>query len=313
MQPSTRAFTGAVALALGLAGCASKPQLTPWRADALLTALPPSCTAGAAAPPPADAAAAILPSGVTVVRSAGKDVVLVAARACLMAIDAQTGAAEPLPTRGDSIAPTMVDGASDGIAFSSSLSGSVRIINTDGIVSFNVSGLRRPLGVRYMPGGSALVAEYDSGRIVNLGPTEETRAKLVADKLDGPVGLVVVDATKGYVTETRAGRVTEFRLDRFETKEIASGLKQPEGIALLGDGRLAVAEVGLRRLVAIDPKTGDIEVMADNLAIGLAADTAGGEPHTITDVAAAPDGTLYLSADVDRTVMRVTPRPATTK
>ena len=40
-----------------------------------------------------------------------------------------------------------------GLAFSSSLSGSVRAIGPDGAVLFNVSGLQRPLGLRLMPGG----------------------------------------------------------------------------------------------------------------------------------------------------------------
>ena len=107
--------------ALLLAGCASAPPLTPWRADPLLVGLPPSCTTGAAAPEPAAIAENILPGGVSVVRSENRDVVLVAARSCVMTVDAGSGAAEPLPTRGDSIAPTMLDATSGGVAFSSSL------------------------------------------------------------------------------------------------------------------------------------------------------------------------------------------------
>jgi glucose/arabinose dehydrogenase len=297
---------------LVLAGCASAPKLTPWRADPLMAGLPPVCTTGAPAPEPA-AAAAILPGGLAFVRSEGRDVVLVAARGCVMTVDVGTGASEPLPTRGDSIAPTMVDATSDGVAFSSTLSGSVRAINATGAVTFNMSGLREPQGLRLMPGGAVIVAEHGAGRILRIGPTEESRPGLIADGLEGPVGLVIADATKGYVTEYRAGRVTMFRLDRFEKSTVVSGLKQPEGIALLADGRLAVAEVGNRRLIAADPATGKITVMTDPLPLGLPPPAGQKEPYTVTDVAVGPDGALYVSADVDRTVLKVTPRPGPPK
>jgi hypothetical protein len=301
----------ALLVPLALTACAGAPELTPWRADALLTTLPAACApagADAAAPPPP-----VVPGGLAVVSSAGREVVLVAARGCVMTVDAGTGAAELLPTRGDSIAPTMVHGTSQGLVFASSLSGSVRAIDTTGAVTFNVSGLREPLGVRLQPGGSALVAEFGTGRILRLGPTDESRPRLVAEGLDGPVGIAVVDATRGYVSEYRAGRITEFRTDRFETRVVAKGLKQPEGIAILADGRIAVAETGLRRLVAVEPGKGRIEVMADNLPIGLDPGTGTGDPYSVTDVAAGTDGTLYLSSDMDGTVLRVTLRPAPPK
>lgn len=297
-----------LACAALLAGCASTPALTPWRADPLVAGLPPSCTTGASAPPPLLAAAKILPGGVSVVRSQDRDVILVAARSCVMTVDAATGATAPLPTRGDSIAPTMLDATSNGVAFSSSLSGSVRAINTAGAITFNTSGLLYPLGVRLMPGGQVMVAEHGGGRILRLGPSDDSRPRLVAEKLEGPVGLVIVDATKGYVTENAAGRVTMFRLDRFEQATVLAGLKRPEGMALMADGRLAVAEVGLRRLIAVDPATGKIEVMADSLPVGLESPTGENDPYTITDVTAAPDGALYISADVADTVLKVTVR-----
>jgi glucose/arabinose dehydrogenase len=303
-----RRVTGLLTIAAVLAGCASQPELTPWRADALLAGLPPTCSTGVKPAPDSENSDTIVPGGIAVVTSGEAHVVLVAARACVMTVDAASGAVEPLPTRGDSIAPTMVDGRTNGLAFSSSLSGSVRAIDTEGAVTFNVSGLRRPLGVRLMPGGLVLVAEHDAGRILRLGPSDDSRPRLMAEKLDGPTGIVIVDATRGYVTESRAGRVTAFRLDNFETTVVAKGLQQPEGIALLSNGHLAVAEVGKRRLVDIDPKTGDIAVMADNLPIGLPVESDDGS-YTVTDVASGPDGALYVSSDVDRTILRVLRRP----
>ncbi len=298
-----------IAAILLLAGCASTPELTPWRADPLLAGLPPACTTGASAPEPAELAEKILPGGLGVVRSQGRDTLIVAARGCAMTVDVVTGAAEPLPTRGDSIAPTMLDVTGEGVAFSSSLSGSVRAINPTGAVTFNVSSLREPLGLRLLPGGAVLTTEFGTGRILHLGPNEDSRVRLIADALDGPVGLAVVDATKGYVTEYHAGRVTQFRLDRFEKTIVTSHLNHPEGIALMGDGRLAVVEVGLRRLIAIEPITGKFEVLAADLPIGLVSPAGDRDPYTVSDVAAGPDGALYVSADIGRTILKVTLRP----
>jgi outer membrane protein assembly factor BamB len=299
--------TGAAALlAMALAACSGN-KLTPWQATPLVASLPTSCSTPASGTTPAGEA--LTPGGVSVVRSEGREVVLVANRACVIAVDAASGAAEPLPTHGDSIAPTMVHASSSGVAFASSVSGSVRAINADGAVTFNLSGLATPLGVRLLPGGAALVAEYGSGRVLRVGPNADSRPRLVVDGLDGPVGLVVVDATRAYVTERRAGRITEFRLDQYAKRVVVRKLDQPEGLTQLADGGLVVVEAGRQRLLVVDPANGKTRVMADQLPIGGSGNGSGLEPGPIADVAAAPDGLLYLSAAADRQVLRISPRP----
>ena len=52
---------------------------------------------------------------------------------------------------------------------------------------------------------------------------------------------------------------------------VADGLAGPEGIDVGPDGKLYVAEVGQKRVVAIDPATGAKTVIASNLDIGLRA------------------------------------------
>ena len=103
MQRATIVAIIVLTAAATLAGCASAPKLTPWRADALLINLPPSCSVGTNAPQPEDAPATLVPGGLAVVRSAGAEIVLVAARACVMTVDVATSATEPLPTQ---VAPT---------------------------------------------------------------------------------------------------------------------------------------------------------------------------------------------------------------
>jgi DNA-binding beta-propeller fold protein YncE len=87
---------------------------------------------------------------------------------------------------------------------------------------------------------------------------------------------------------------------------VAKELKAPEGIALAPDGRLIVAEVGARRVVAIDPQTGTVTELAGNLPIGLAA-TPGGLPTNIpTGVGVGASGAIYVSSDVENAIYKLT-------
>lgn len=286
---------------LFLAGCASVPQPDPWQAVPMPAALPPACAGDAEAP--------VMPGGLGIIRSEGRDMLLAALRGCVMSIDVDSGAAELLPTHGDAIAPTMLDVASNGIAFSSSLSGSIRVIDPGGAISLNVSGLQQPRGLRLLPGGDVLVAEAGAGRVLRLGPGPEPRPRLVADDLDQPCGLLVADATQAFVTESAGGRLLRIRLDRDERQTIAHGLDQPQGIARMADGRLAVVEAGKQRLLAVDSLSGRIEVLASGLPI-LQTGGSAAHPHAVADVAVAPDGRLFISANATRTILELRPGPA---
>jgi hypothetical protein len=89
---------------------------------------------------------------------------------------------------------------------------------------------------------------------------------------------------------------------------LREGLRQPEGLALLRDGRIAVAEVGAKRLIAIGADGTGEEVIAADLPIGLPPFM--GPPKTFlpTGVIAAADGRIFVTSDVDHTVLRITPR-----
>ena len=87
---------------------------------------------------------------------------------------------------------------------------------------------------------------------------------------------------------------------------VAKDLKMPEGIALAPDGRLIVAEVGAKRIVSIDPKSGAVTEIAGNLPIGLVA-APGGLPTNIpTGVGVGASGTIYFSSDIENAIYKVT-------
>ena len=76
--------------------------------------------------------------------------------------------------------------------------------------------------------------------------------------------------------------------------------------AISFQGELAVAETGRRCLVRIDPVTHHMDVIANDLAIGLPA-TVGRPPtgKVLTGVTVSPSGTIYVAGDVDNVVYRI--------
>ena len=115
----------------------------------------------------------------------------------------------------------------------------------------------------------------------------------------------MVGGPKGevYVTEAFAGQVAKVESNGEKTV-VAKDLKMPEGIALAGDGKLIVAEVGAKRIVQIDPQNGTVTEIAGNLPIGLPAAAPGGLPVP-TGVGAGASGTIYFSSNIENAIYKV--------
>ncbi|MFQ5635373.1 MAG: hypothetical protein ACE5G3_08590 [Gammaproteobacteria bacterium] len=167
------------------------------------------------------------------------------------------------------------------------------------------SGLKAPYGIVLGSNGDPVVADFAEGTLVGLSRADKKRRDIVADGLDGPVGLAWAGSDALYVTEARAGRLVLVDLQGGRPTTIAAGLAQPEGLTVLADGRIAVVEAGRQRLVAIDPGSGATEVLAENLPVG---DPRGDGPEPVylpTGVARGADGSLYLSGDRDNSILKL--------
>jgi hypothetical protein len=215
-----------------MAACTSTPPLSPYRAEALVPSLATACTAEGSA------GAEAVPEGLAVVRSEGADLVMVAAGGCVLTIDPANGRTEPLAMRGALAAPAMLDAGSEGVALSSHSAGAtLRIHLGETTTTEQLSGFQEPHGIRLLPGGGVLVAERSPGRVLRIGPSEESRPVTVIENLQGPVGLVVASAMTGYVTEREAGRITRFSLrDRRERPAPAGGHRARRGRPAVGRG-----------------------------------------------------------------------------
>ncbi len=85
---------------------------------------------------------------------------------------------------------------------------------------------------------------------------------------------------------------------------VARNLKGPEGIAIEANGNLLVVESSIGRLSRIDPQSGAISTVADNLALG-SPQLIGIPFGTFDGVAVGPSGAVYVGGDKANVVYRI--------
>jgi glucose/arabinose dehydrogenase len=133
---------------------------------------------------------------------------------------------------------------------------------------------------------------------------------VVASGLNDPVGVVAAPDDGWLVSEAGAGRVVKLTGSGAHT--VVAELGRPQGI--LVDGRqLYVVDAGARALVAIDLEDATRRTIAAGLPLGAPPGVVpkplkgmppfSGPQGPFAGIAAGPDGTLYVSADSDGSVL----------
>jgi sugar lactone lactonase YvrE len=168
-------------------------------------------------------------------------------------------------------------------------------------------GFQQPMGVVALGDGTIFVVDYATGELLQLSATSDER-RVVATGLAGPVGLARDARGRLLVGEATAGRLLRIDPTSGAREVLASGLAQPEGIAVLPDGAIAVAEVGARRLSLIAARGGRPRVIARDLPVGQMFTRTPAPVFMPTGVAAGDDGTIYVSADRDNSLLAFRPR-----
>lgn len=172
-------------------------------------------------------------------------------------------------------------------------------------------GYDQLMGLASNAGGSIVFAEYGTGCIHVAG---NGNVQMIARNLDKPMG-VAVEGDVIHVAEAGAGQIV--RLEQGSPAiSVAEGLGRPEGLCL-SHGQLYTVDTLYKRLLAIDPASGDVSVIASDLPVGAPAGVSpkflgpigdmSGPMVNFADVAAAPDGTLYIAADAEGSVIAVKP------
>jgi len=125
-----------------------------------------------------------------------------------------------------------------------------------------------------------------------------------------PAGLAT-DGEVLWVADWATGMVWQIGFDGKDPlapEPVASGLANPEGLAVDVDGSLLVVEAGAGRLSRVDPATGQVTVVAEGLELGFPG--LAGFPPTwgFNGVAVGPSGAIYITGDVTNVLYRIWPR-----
>ncbi|KWX67310.1 SMP-30/gluconolactonase/LRE family protein [Mycobacterium sp. NAZ190054] len=179
----------------------------------------------------------------------------------------------------------------------------------DGETDFLATDFDQLYGVDVAADGTIVFAELGTGRVLALrsGATET-----LATGLREPVGVAIDPGGAPLVAESGAGRVVRVGSGGADT--VVDGLLRPQGIHVR-DGRLYIVDAGAKELVEFDLDTKARTTVAAGLAVGP---PPGVEPKPLkgmppfsgpqgpfAGVASGPDGTLYVSADGDGSVLAV--------
>src|SRR4051794_22921333 len=250
-----------------------------------------------------------LPGGIGVVSDGGQDTIYAADVFAYRTVDGATGVvSEPARMHADGVTleyPMSATAKGNDVLLSSRFTGTVQVIDRKtGKTTEMLHGFKAPHDAVKLSDGSILVAELGSKSLLRVTGEHGKDRNVVIGGLEGPVGMAAGPGDTVYVTEAFSGQVSKIESNGEKTV-IAKDLKGPEGIALAGDGKLIVAEVGAKRIVSIDPANGAVTEIAGNLPIGLAA-APGGLPSNIpTGVGVGASGVIYFSSDLENAIYKV--------
>ena len=170
-----------------------------------------------------------------------------------------------------------------------------------------VDGLDQVYGVAVAPGGAAVVAELGAGRVLAV---KSGKVETLASNLRRPLGVAFAPDGSCYVSEAGASRVIKLNGSNVET--VLDGLQDPQGV-LVQDGQLYVVDAGAKTLTSLDLKTKTRSTIASQLPVGAPPGVTpkplrGIAPFTgpqgpFAGITAGPDGTLFVSADGEGTVL----------
>mgnify|MGYP003382299194 CR=1 FL=1 len=156
-------------------------------------------------------------------------------------------------------------------------------------------------------GRRLIVAERGTGRILSVG---DGRMEVLARGLDEPTGVAVTADGSCIVSEAGGGRIVKLSGSGVET--LLDGLLQPQGLLVQQD-RLYIVDAGSKALVAYDLTQRSRSIVAIGLPVGappgiVPKPLRGMQPFigplgNFAAIAAAQDGTIYISGDADGSVI----------
>jgi sugar lactone lactonase YvrE len=205
--------------------------------------------------------------------------------------------------------PTAIAASEQRIATASFESGAVLLRDrAGGGVVAGWAGLAQPSAVVILDADRIAISEIgEQGGIVLLDRRDPDKREMIARGFAQPMGMAR-DGDGFLLSESAAGRIVRVDADG-SRRTVAEGLQQPEGLAVGSDGMIYVAETGARRLLRIDPADGSSRVLAEQLPLGLPDLPAYAPGVFPTGIAVAEDGAVYLSSDIESSILRLRAPP----
>jgi sugar lactone lactonase YvrE len=172
-------------------------------------------------------------------------------------------------------------------------------------------GFDRLYGVAIAPGGAVVFAEAGTGRVLSV---RSGNVDVQATGLREPMGVALAPDGTCLVANEGDGRVVKTARGGIET--VLDGLQKPQGIVVRGD-LLYVVDAGAKELVEYDLASGARHVIAADLPVGAppgvtpkflrAIPPLSGPMGPFAGIGAGADGTLYVSADAEGSVLALRP------
>jgi sugar lactone lactonase YvrE len=176
----------------------------------------------------------------------------------------------------------------------------------DSETDYLADGFDQLYGVAVGPADTIVFAELGTGRVHAM---RSGGVEVLASGLQDPVGIAFDTNGSPLVAESGAGRVVRLA---GSTETVVDGLQRPQGI-LVTEGQLYVVDAGAKEVVVVDMSSGDRRTIASGLPVGP---PPGVEPKPLkgmppfsgpqgpfAGITIGPDGTLYVSADGDGSVL----------
>jgi sugar lactone lactonase YvrE len=154
-------------------------------------------------------------------------------------------------------------------------------------------------------GNDLIVSELETHSVVSISP--DGKRQTLTDGMDYPCG-IAKQGKNVWVADWVRGEIVQVIADGkalAKPRVAASGLEQPEGIAIAKDGSLLAVESKIGRLVKINPGNGEKIVLAENLKTGLTPKLIAAPSYYFSGVTVGSDGSIYVSCDKGREVVRV--------
>lgn len=168
-------------------------------------------------------------------------------------------------------------------------------------------GFDQLYGVAIAPDETIVVAEFGAGRVLAIRPGS---VQTLAAGLQDPVGVTIAPDGTCLVAESATGRVVKVTSTGVHT--VVDGLHNPQGI-LVHEKQLFVVDAGAKAVIAFDIETHARHTIAFDLPVGAPAGVIAkplrgmapfsGPQGPFAGITADHDGTLYVSADGDGSVL----------